>query len=106
MLKEVVDFYYCVPSSTQTCFDKWLPSSGGRSCLISYSSEVCVVGVYGLRLVLASCRGIYDNWPHRTSHNLYTPTTQILRELLIRHLRPPENGNHLPKYVGVELGTH
>jgi hypothetical protein len=26
MLKEVMDFYQCVPDSTPTCFGKWLPS--------------------------------------------------------------------------------
>jgi hypothetical protein len=43
-------FYLCVSNSTLTCFSKWLPSSGGRRCLISYSSNVCIVGVYGLWL--------------------------------------------------------
>jgi hypothetical protein len=32
---------------TPTGFGKLLPSSGGRRCLISYSSNVYVVGVYG-----------------------------------------------------------
>jgi hypothetical protein len=38
---------------TPTCIGKWLPSAGGRRCLRSYSSSVCVVGVYGLRSVYA-----------------------------------------------------
>jgi hypothetical protein len=44
-------FYSCVPNFTPTCFGKWLPSSGGRRGLICYSSNVCIVGVYGLRSV-------------------------------------------------------
>jgi hypothetical protein len=32
---------------TPTCFGKWLPSSGGRSYLRSYSSSVCIVGIDG-----------------------------------------------------------
>jgi hypothetical protein len=49
-VKELVDL---LPYSkfTPTCFRKWLPSSGGRRCLINYSSNGCVVGVYGLRFV-------------------------------------------------------
>jgi hypothetical protein len=31
---------------TPTCFGKWLPSSGGRRCVRSYSSSVCIVVVY------------------------------------------------------------
>jgi hypothetical protein len=47
---------------TPTCFGKWLPSSGGRRCLGSYSSSVCIVGVYGLRSV--QCGQLFhDNWP-------------------------------------------
>jgi hypothetical protein len=26
--------------------------------------------------------------------------------VVIRHLRPPKDGNHLPKHVGVKFGTH
>jgi hypothetical protein len=36
---------------TATHFGKQLPSSGGHRCLRSYSSSVCIVGVYGLRSV-------------------------------------------------------
>jgi hypothetical protein len=36
---------------TPTCFSKLLPSSGGRRSLRSYSSDICIVGVYGLRSV-------------------------------------------------------
>jgi hypothetical protein len=31
-------------SFTPTCFDIWFPSSGGRECLISYSSNVLCYG--------------------------------------------------------------
>jgi hypothetical protein len=41
-------FYKCVPNFTPTCFGKWLPNSGSSRCLISYSSNACVVGIYGL----------------------------------------------------------
>jgi hypothetical protein len=45
MVKEAVDFYQYVPNlSTPTCFGIWLPSSGGRKCLISYSSNVLCYG--------------------------------------------------------------
>jgi hypothetical protein len=41
MLKEVVDFLLIRSKfSTPTCFGIWLPSSGGRECLISYSINV------------------------------------------------------------------
>jgi hypothetical protein len=46
-----VDFINEFKFFTPTCFGKWLPSSGNRRCLISYSSNVCFVGVYGLRSV-------------------------------------------------------
>jgi hypothetical protein len=46
---------------------------------------------------------LVDNWPHWTDHNPYTPSTQTLLEWLLRHLQPPEDGNHLPKYVGANL---
>jgi hypothetical protein len=36
---------------TPTCFGKWLPPSGCRRCLRSYSSSACIVGVYRLRSV-------------------------------------------------------
>jgi hypothetical protein len=36
---------------TPTRFGKWLPSSGGRRWLRSYSNSVCIMGVYGLRSV-------------------------------------------------------
>jgi hypothetical protein len=39
---------------TPTCFGKWLPSSTGRRCLRRYSSNICVVVVYGLRFVHCS----------------------------------------------------
>jgi hypothetical protein len=81
---------------TPTCFGKWLPSSGSRMCLRSHSSSFCIVGVYRLR-------SVHDNWPHWTDRNPYKPTTQTLLELLLRYLRPPEDGNHLPKHTGVNL---
>jgi hypothetical protein len=40
-----VDFYQYVPNfPTPTCFGIWLPSSGGRECLISDSSNVLCYG--------------------------------------------------------------
>jgi hypothetical protein len=42
-------------------------------------------------------------WPHLTDRNPYTPTIRTLLEWLLRHLRPPEDGSHLPKHVGVNL---
>jgi hypothetical protein len=33
----------------------------------------------------------------------YTPTTHILLEQLLRHLRHPEHGNPVPKHVEVNL---
>jgi hypothetical protein len=81
---------------TPTCFCKWFPYLGGRRCLRSHSSSVCIVGLYGLR-------SIQDNWPHGMDCNAYTPPIQTLPEWLLRHLRPPEYGNHLPKHVGVNL---
>jgi hypothetical protein len=45
--------FYCVPNFTPTCFGKWLPPSGDRRCLISYSSNFCVVGVHRLWSIYA-----------------------------------------------------
>jgi hypothetical protein len=69
---------------------------------------MCVLWVYTdyVPSSVASCVEFHDNWPHWTDHNLYTPTTQTLLEYLIRRLRPPDDGNHLPKHVGVKFGTH
>jgi hypothetical protein len=36
---------------TPACFSKSLPSLGARSYLRSYSSNICIVDVYGLRYV-------------------------------------------------------
>jgi hypothetical protein len=47
-VKELVDFINVLHILPPTCFDKRLPSSGGRRCLISYWSNVCVVGMYEL----------------------------------------------------------
>jgi hypothetical protein len=46
MLCEVVDFFILLirSNSTPTCFGIWLPSSGGRECLISYPSGVLCNG--------------------------------------------------------------
>jgi hypothetical protein len=57
-VKKLVDLlmYY---RFTPTCFGKWLPSSGNRRCLKSHSSNICVVGVYGLLLVYS--------WIHSTT---------------------------------------
>jgi hypothetical protein len=45
MLKELVDVLLIRSKfSTPTCFGIWLPSSGGRECLISYSSNVLCYG--------------------------------------------------------------
>jgi hypothetical protein len=45
MLKEVVDVLLIRSKfSTPTCFGMWLPSSGSRECLISYSSNVLCYG--------------------------------------------------------------
>jgi hypothetical protein len=53
--------------------------------LRSYSSNICVVDVYGLQF--AQCGQLardapasLDNWPHRTIYDPYTSTTQILLE--------------------------
>jgi hypothetical protein len=44
MLKKAVDVLLIHSKfSTPTCFGIWLPSSGGRQCLISYSSNVLVL---------------------------------------------------------------
>jgi hypothetical protein len=43
--------YWYITNFTPTCFSKSLRSSGGPSYLRSYSSNVCVVDVYGLRFV-------------------------------------------------------
>jgi hypothetical protein len=39
--------------------------------------------------VVVECIQAFHNWPHLTDHNPYTPTTQTLLELLIKHLRRP-----------------
>jgi hypothetical protein len=39
------------------------------------------------------------------THILLIMFHSALLEQLIRHLRPPEDGNHLPKHVGIESGT-
>jgi hypothetical protein len=45
MLKEVVDVLLIRSKfSTPTCFGKWLPSSGGRECLIGYSNNLLCYG--------------------------------------------------------------
>jgi hypothetical protein len=49
-VKELVDLFL-YSKFTPPCFGKWLPCSGGRRCLISYSSNNCDVGVYGLHSV-------------------------------------------------------
>jgi hypothetical protein len=46
---------------------------------------------------------VFCDWPHWTDHNRYPSTTQTLLEYLIRYLRPPEDGNHLPKHVGGKI---
>jgi hypothetical protein len=41
----IMDFYQYVPNfSTPTCFGIWLSSSGGRECLIGYSSNFLCYG--------------------------------------------------------------
>jgi hypothetical protein len=64
MLREVVDVLLMRSKYfTTTCFGIWLPSAGGRECLISYSSN-------------------------------------------FQALTTPEDGNHMPKHVGVKkFGT-
>jgi hypothetical protein len=80
MLKEAVDFisaFQILPRHV---------SSGGRRCLTRVMSVLWASTDYDSSCV-ASCHVMYifhDNWPHRTSHNLYTPTTQPLLEKLIR----------------------
>jgi hypothetical protein len=45
MLKEVVDVLLIRSKfPTPTCFGIWLPSLGGRECLINYSSNVLCYG--------------------------------------------------------------
>jgi hypothetical protein len=87
---------------TPISFGKWLSSSGGRRCLRSYSSSVCIVGVHGLRSV-QSGMSFHNNWPHWMDCNPYMPTIQTLLEQLLRHLQLPEDGNHLLKHIGVNL---
>jgi hypothetical protein len=41
MCQGISGFYQCVPDVATTRFDMWLPSSGGRRCLVSYSGNVC-----------------------------------------------------------------
>jgi hypothetical protein len=63
--------------STPTCFGIWLPSSGGRECPLSYSSNVLCYG--RVRIMTRPL------WP------------------VARHSRPTEDGNHMLKHVGVEI---
>jgi hypothetical protein len=66
---------------TPPCFSKALPSSGGRGYLRSYSSNICIVDVYGLHFVQCGqlSRDVTKNvqW---TNCNPFTFTIQILLE--------------------------
>jgi hypothetical protein len=46
--------------STPTCFGVWLPFSGGRECLISYSSKFCVMGLCRLRVWPVPCSQLWN----------------------------------------------
>src|SRR5215510_13150596 len=61
---------------TPTCFGKWLPSSGDRRCLRSYSSNICFVGVYGLRSVQCD----------QLSWNGYSTTTGHTGRIIIQEI--------------------
>jgi hypothetical protein len=74
MLKEVVDLLLI-----RSKFSTWLPSAGGRECLISYPSKFLCCG---RMQVMTRLMEFHKNWPHGTGHNLHTPA-------------------HTPKHVGV-----
>jgi hypothetical protein len=69
MLKGVVSFYY-THQITPTCFGSSLPSSGGYTFLVSYSSIVCALGGCGLFIV----RSV---WPAAAAH---PPEAQTILE--------------------------
>jgi hypothetical protein len=71
MLYEVVDCLLLIRSnSTATCFGIWLPSSGGRECLISYPSGVLCYG--RVRIMTVRCgQLLWNSWIHR-AHVHYT----------------------------------
>jgi hypothetical protein len=75
---------------TPTCYSKSLPSSGGCSYLRRYSSNICIVGVYGLRSI--QCGQLL------TAPQLST-SQKALGTL-------PEDGNVMPKHVGATRTTH
>jgi hypothetical protein len=59
MLKEVVDFLLLIRSKFYpTCFGVWLPSSGGRECLIGYSSGVLCNG--RMRIMTVRCGQLWN----------------------------------------------
>jgi hypothetical protein len=81
-VNELVDLFM-YSRFTPTCFGKWLPSSGGRRCLRSYSSSVCIVVVYRLRSIRI-----------RIAILPYTPTIQT------------ENTSQGLKYLNIKLHPH
>jgi hypothetical protein len=115
-VKELVDLLL-YSKVTPTCFGKWLPSSGGRRCLISYSISDCIVGVYGLRSV--QCGQLWnvtfhDKWlrseiatHHVTRHN--TPIHNILSNAPQFSISQKalgtlsEDDNVMPKQVGATI---
>jgi hypothetical protein len=90
MLKEVVDFLITSSKfSTPTCFGTWLPSSGGRVCLINHPSKVLCCGRVRVMtrpvwpVLVTSSRGQFS-WNVSESDS------------------DTQDVNHLPKHVGVE----
>jgi hypothetical protein len=84
---------------TMTCFGKWLHFHGVLGAL-EVNQAISVLWAYTDYdpSSVASCCGML--W---MDHNPYTPTTQILLEQLLRHLRPPDFANPLPKHVGANM---
>jgi hypothetical protein len=63
-----------------TCFGKSVPSSGGRRCLRSYLSDICIVDVYGLRSV--QCGHFSGNvwcicWSFYDTTKMLSPTIKM-----------------------------
>jgi hypothetical protein len=110
LLKEVVDVLLVRSKfSTPTCFGIWLPSSGGRECLISYSSNVLCYGHVQAMThpVWSVVVEFHNNQPQRTSHSLHTPITQNIAWVAYQALTTPWGWQPIAETCrGREFGTY
>jgi hypothetical protein len=79
---------------TPTCFGIWLPSSGGREWMISYSKNCLCYGRVRTMTrpvcpVVVECVKFHDNWPHGTVHSPHTLITQNIAWVAYQALTNP-----------------